>query len=403
MRRSGLGHRHVADFGLQGHAYRRQKYPLRSLRDTGVLLRRNPHDRGRVYRIPPPREGRDVEKRITVFERIEPRMVAEGAFDGFLLRRVDITLDHEVAVGRDINIVGDALHEFHGTAAQEPGQQVFVHVVGHRRRRGISIGRIAAQRHRHGHPPPRAFPGIVMPGPRLVDMPVHARRMVVEDLHAVHADVAHARLGIDRVHHRQGYETPAVGRPALQDRKRRERRLSTRLHDLLAFAPPRHRTRKPAGHPGQQRQRPQLVRERRARRHGLPQQSVDPFREFAERPDAQRQRHAACGTEHVGQHGKIRAGIFEQQRLAAAGHFRNPVGYLGDLLHRRHRSRYADEFALALQQGDILTQASVHAPTPFSPTRIAAATPVPAPRKAPKPRPPCACRAPRVCRSSTAC
>ena len=242
-----------------------------------------------------------------------------------------------------------------------------------------------------------------MPGARLVDMPVHACRTVVEELHAVHADVAHARLGIDRVHHWQGYETPAIGRPALQDRKRRERRLSTRLHDLLAFAPPRHRTREPAGHPGQQRPRPQLVRERRARRHGLPQQSVDPFRKFAERPDTQRQRHAARGTEHVGQHGKLRAGIFEQQRLAAAGHFRNPVGYLGDLLHRRHRSRYADELTLALQQRDIVTQASVHAPTLFSPTRIAAATPVPAPRKGPKPRPPCACRAPRVYRSSTAC
>ena len=204
MRRSGLGHRHVADFGLQGHAYRRQEYPLRCLRDTGVLLRRNPHDRGRVYRIPPPREGRDVEKRITVFERIEPRMVAEGAFDGFLLRRVDITLDHEVAVGRDINIVGDALHEFHGTAAQEPGQQVFVHVVGHRSRRGVGIDGIAAQRDRNGHPAAQTLVGVVMARSGLVNMPVHTRRTVVEDLHAVHADVAHARFGIDRIDHRLG-------------------------------------------------------------------------------------------------------------------------------------------------------------------------------------------------------
>ena len=93
----------------------------------------------------------------------------------------------------------------------------------------------------------------------LVNMPVHTRRTVVEDLHAVHADVAHARFGIDRIDHRQGHEAASVRRPAFEDRKRGERRLGPGQHDLLACAPARHGPGKPARHLGQHRQGAQFV------------------------------------------------------------------------------------------------------------------------------------------------
>ena len=257
--RTDFGHRQVADFGLQGHADRSEKDPLRRAGDPCVLLRRNADDRSRINRIASAGQGRDMEKRIAVFERIEARMVPERPLDRLLFGRIDIALDHEVAVGRNIDIVGNALHEFHRTAAQEPGQQVFVHVVRHRSRRGVGIDGIAAQRDRNGHPAAQTLVGVVMARSGLVNMPVHTRRTVVEDLHAVHADVAHARFGIDRIDHRQGHEAASVRRPAFEDRKRGERRLGPGQHDLLACAPARHGPGKPARHLGQHRQGAQFV------------------------------------------------------------------------------------------------------------------------------------------------
>ena len=56
----------------------------------------------------------------------------------------------------------------------------------------------------------------------LLALPVHAGGLAVVDLHAVHADVALAGAGVAGVDAGQGDKSPAIVRPALQDRKRVE-------------------------------------------------------------------------------------------------------------------------------------------------------------------------------------
>ena len=68
-----------------------------------------------------------------------------------------------------------------------------------------------------------------------VNLPMHSGRALVVDLHSINANVARACLGIARVYIRQGNETAAVFRPALQDGQISQRKLILNLmHDLLA-------------------------------------------------------------------------------------------------------------------------------------------------------------------------
>ena len=58
-----------------------------------------------------------------------------------------------------------------------------------------------------------------MLGGNLLPLPVHAGRLAVVDLHAVHAHVALARFRVARNNAGQSDEAASVQRPALQDRK----------------------------------------------------------------------------------------------------------------------------------------------------------------------------------------
>ena len=69
-----------------------------------------------------------------------------------------------------------------------------------------------------------AIYGIAHPLPRMfrrnfLTLPVHPRRSLIVDLHAVHAEVALAGLRIAGGHTRQGDEPSGVAGPALQDRE----------------------------------------------------------------------------------------------------------------------------------------------------------------------------------------
>ncbi len=287
-------------------------------------------------------------------------MVAERPLHGTLLGRIDIALDHEVAVGRHPQLVGQTLHQPHAAAAQKTRQKVLVHVVGHGRRGGIGIDRIAAQRHRHGHAAPQTPAGVEVPGTGLVHVPVHARGAVVEELHAVHARIAHARFGIDRVHDGQRHEPPPVAGPAAQHGQRGERGRGTRRHDLLACAPAAHLAGQPARHLGQQGQRAQLVEQRIAGARGLAQQRADPRGHGVERLGAERHRTAALRTVEVRKHGKRRARILEQQRLAAAGALRHAVRNLRYFIFGIDPHRDAGQLAGAFEPRHIFSQVPIH-------------------------------------------
>src|SRR5947207_14483127 len=70
----------------------------------------------------------------------------------------------------------------------------------------------------------------------LMNLPVHAGGLLVVDLHAVHPAIALAGCRVLREHDRHSDVTPAVCRPALDDRKVIQRELAVLEYSLLAVA-----------------------------------------------------------------------------------------------------------------------------------------------------------------------
>ena len=70
-------------------------------------------------------------------------------------------------------------------------------------------------------------------GAVLLGLPVHAGRSLVKHLHAIATDVALAGVGILRDNHGPGDVTPAIVRPALQNRKIEQRKVFVQ-DDFLA-------------------------------------------------------------------------------------------------------------------------------------------------------------------------
>ena len=360
VRHTRRRHVEIGQVGLHGKAHRSEKNRLGRLGDIEIFLGRNSHHRSGPYGSLPVGNGRHVKEWIAVLERIESRMVAERSLHRLLLGGINVPLDDEVAVVRHPQFVGQAAHQPHGPASQEPRQQVFVDAVGQRSRRRIGIDRIAAQTDAHGHPAPGTPPGFVVTRTGLVHVPVHARRLTVEKLHAVHAHIGDSRLGVDRMHHRQRHEAPAVARPALQYGQPTQIGLGSPPHGLLTGSAPPHPFRKPARRPSQQRQRPQLLAQRAFRSRRLAQQGADGGGNIAEPLHPQRQRHAPVGTEQVHQHGKLGSRPFEQQGPATARRLGHAVGNLGHLQHRIDRRGNAHQFSFAVEPVNVFLQTCVH-------------------------------------------
>ena len=63
-----------------------------------------------------------------------------------------------------------------------------------------------------------------MPRADFLQLPVHARGLLVKNLHPIHPHIAFTRIGIFRDDARQRDEPPAILRPALLDRQIQQRR-----------------------------------------------------------------------------------------------------------------------------------------------------------------------------------
>ena len=145
-------------------------------------------------------------------------VIAERPFRAHFAR-LHITFQDKVHIGRHIEIDGLALYQFDRFPSQKSGEQNFVEAVGQRRGRGKGIGGVAAEGDGDRHPFVAFVIAFAVTRPHLVDLPVHRGRALVENLHAIHADVARAGFRIARVHIRERDETAAVFWPAFQDRK----------------------------------------------------------------------------------------------------------------------------------------------------------------------------------------
>ncbi len=158
------------------------------------------------------REGGHVEHRVLVGERVVAGMVPEWPF-GATLARFHVTFQHDLGVGRHLEIDGAALHHVHRLAAQEAREHHLVDDAREWSGGRVGDGGVGADGHGYLQAPAG---GAIVVGCVLVQVPMHAGRAGVVDLQAVHARVAHARARIPGEDHRKGDEPSAVQRPALQ-------------------------------------------------------------------------------------------------------------------------------------------------------------------------------------------
>ena len=109
---------------------------------------------------------------------------------------INVTFDDKIGVGGNFQVVGHAFDQFDGFFAQITRQQKFVHAIRQRRRRAKREDRIAAEKNAHRH----ALAGFVITSPvargDFLQLPMHARGLVVINLDAIHADIAFAGVGI---------------------------------------------------------------------------------------------------------------------------------------------------------------------------------------------------------------
>ena len=175
-----------------------------------------------------------------------------------------------------------------------------------------ALARARSRPHCLGRSPQRFA---VVFGSNFLALPVHAGGALVVNLHAIHADVAFAGLGIARDHAGQRDEAAGVFGPALQDGEIQQREVVP-LDDFLARAG-RHRLGKKLAHFGQHGKHLYFV-EKTLRRFHV-HESADAVGHLVERVNFKRQIHAASRAELVDQN--LRSGmaldVLEKQRRAA--------------------------------------------------------------------------------------
>ena len=230
-----------------------------------VLGRRPPDDRRGVYGPAPVSDGREMEHGVVVGQGVVPRVVAERPLDPGLSRR-HVPLQHDLRVGRDLEVDGLALDQLDRLLAKNARDRKLVHLWRQRHRARPHRRRVAAKRDRHVDPlhlHPLAGP--VMPRPHLVALPVHAGSPAVVHLHPVRAHVAAAARGVPADDQRQGDEPASVLGPARQDGQPVEAGILARQHHFLARRVP-HRPGLASCESGEVAQRPELVHKTLGRR-----------------------------------------------------------------------------------------------------------------------------------------
>ena len=148
------------------------------------------------------RDRGEMEDRVIIDRGVEAGVIAERSFRPHLAR-LDVAFEDEIDVGRDFEIDRLALHQLDGFLAQEAGEENLIEPIGQGRGRGKGVGRIAAERDRHRHALAAFVIALAVARADLVHLPVHAGGAVVVDLHAIHAEIALAGVGVARVDVRQ--------------------------------------------------------------------------------------------------------------------------------------------------------------------------------------------------------
>jgi len=247
-------------------------------------------------------------------------VIAKGAFNAQVVV-VDVAFEHELGVGGNLEIDGLAARHAHAAPPQETGERDLVDDRGQRRGGGIRDRRVGADRDGDRNV---TAPFLGVRAALFVLLPVHSKRVAIEALQTVHADVLRSAAGVAREDQRQRDERPAVERPGRQDRELGE--IDVVLDDFVHGCVFDHRGNREC----RRTQRKQLGQPAFHRmRHAELDDVANALPQFVERTRAEGHGHPAFGAELIGEHRILRSGDVGEEQGGAA-RLDHAVADLGD-------------------------------------------------------------------------
>ena len=210
----------------------RQEQPLGGFAHPVIFHRRLADNRRRVNRRVAVRDRRNVHDRIIVGNRVIAGVIAKRSFDA-LFARVHVPFDNNLRVRRNLNRLRNTADEVNRLAAQPARQHHLVNIRRQRRGtrpddRGIAAERYADRDALRANIARDAF----VLRAAFLTLPVHSKRLIVQDLEAIHADVAPPGFWIAAKDRGERDIATGVFGPALNNRQRGERGIL--LDNLLA-------------------------------------------------------------------------------------------------------------------------------------------------------------------------
>src|SRR5208283_1499612 len=217
---------------------KRQKDAFRCLAHITVFHRGLTHYCGRVHQVLSVSNTVHMKYRIVIRSRIETGVVPERSFHAYF-SRLKMSLYHQFAVGRHLDIGSNALDHLYRLPAQKAGKKHLIHRFWQRCGRCIDNCRVAADCNCGRHLLLSIPISLIVAGPVFVNMPVHAGSRFIVYMYTVHTAIQTACNSVSGEYHGKSNESPLVGglsvtRPALDYRKYAQVRMVLFNH-LLAW------------------------------------------------------------------------------------------------------------------------------------------------------------------------
>ena len=221
--------------GRHHHREERRQHLLQEVSEIEVFLPRFAHDGGRPDRVLAMTNRLDTHPRIVMRLAVIAVVIAERALWAARTGR-DLADDGELCRGNQGHRPGRVVTQRDLLAQHQARQQQLGHILRQRRNRTHDQGRRSSDIDLHRQGLPARFGLHQVEPAALADLHVHAKRIVGEDLSAIHAQVRAMRGRVTRVHQRQRDKAAAIARPSFQRGQLRQHRRRHHFGDGAARA-----------------------------------------------------------------------------------------------------------------------------------------------------------------------
>src|ERR1700730_4710305 len=158
-----------------------------------------------------------MENRVPIDGRVESCVIPERSFIS-QFAGLNIPLQDKIDIGRYFNVARLTLYKLDRFFSNESSEKHFIEPIRQRRGRSKSVSGISTETDCDRH---SLFFFVVPPAVAradFVNLPMHAGRPIVKDLHSVHSKIALSCVRISGVDNRQRNKSSAVSGPTEENR-----------------------------------------------------------------------------------------------------------------------------------------------------------------------------------------